>query len=72
MYVWRWGSASEVPPESGLAVVLGDDIDILSSGIFTNGNGRNGQNPLISQSLDRANPLLYTVIPSPVARQIQQ
>lgn len=31
--VRRWRSASGVPPESGLAVALGDDIDILSSGL---------------------------------------
>lgn len=49
VYVSRWRSASGVSPESGLAVVLGDEIDTLSSGIFTNCNGSNGQNLLLSQ-----------------------
>lgn len=68
MYVCRWRSASEVPPESGLAVVLGDDIDIYEQwNIYQMAMAGYGQNLLLSQSLDRANPLLYTVIPSRVA-----
>lgn len=57
-FVRSWRSESGVPPESGLAVALGDDIDILSSGLLINCHGRHGQNLLPPYLLDPADPLL--------------